>query len=751
MDERATLAYTDLRYVFSGGESLGVELQNRLHETLAADLYNVYGPTEATIDCTYWHCSRGAQPRPAPIGRPTGNAQIYLLNQHLDLVPIGVAGEIFIGGSGLARGYASDPCLTAEKFVPCPFGQTPGARMYRSGDLSRQNADGVLDFIGRADEQVKIRGFRVELGEIERALLLHQGSNEAAVTLTRGPSGEPRITAYLSFGRDSEVPSSAALTEFLSQRLPVYMLPELYITLESLPRTRNGKIDRRALPLPEDIEADPARLFIGPRTPLEAEVAKIVATVLGLERVSVEADLFTLGCNSLLMSRITSRLSSAYQINMPVPQFFKDPTVVGLARLIDGYQRTGQQGVAPAWTLEQLEAEAAIDSAITAEGLPVADYCSPRHIFLTGVTGYLGAFLLEQLLCETSADIYCLVRASEEADGHRRIQQTLESYQIWQDSYRERIFPVIGDLAKPRLGLSEAEFTALAETADVIYHSGALVNFVYPYSALKAPNVQGTHEVIRLSCREKLKAIHYVSTVDVLLGTHTHRPFFENDQVLNDPAEIPDGYARSKWVAEKMLATARSRGVPVCVYRPGLIMGHTQTGATQTNDYLLVMLRGYIDLGILPEPDIMIDFVTVDYVAKVISQLSRKPDSIGKYFHIWNPRPVHMSEAYKWIRSFGYELEIVPLPVLRKSVLAVDSSNALYPFVAGFRDRTEAPAPALSHDPRVVKNIDIYSECKNTFAGIADNGTDCPTLTEEMAHHCFAYLAGIGFLPQPVQ
>lgn len=751
VEESEMLSRTALRYVFSGGESLEPELQVRFQETLSANVYNVYGPTEATIDCTYRLCPREKEPRRAPIGTPIANTQIYILNKNLELSPVGVAGEIFIGGTGLARGYVGHPGLTSEKFLPNPFSRVPGARMYRTGDVGRQEPDGAIQFVGRTDEQVKIRGFRIELSEIERALMLHEGVSEAAVAVTQTSTGEPRITAYVSFNQGQDSASSDELTALLKERLPVYMIPDLFITLSALPRTSTGKVNRRALPLPDEMQTAPSLSYVPPRTPLEAEISIIVGTVLGLERISIEADLFGLGCNSLLMARIASRLSSTYEMGMPVTQIFKAPTVVGLAGFIDKYQQTGQRAAAPAWTLEQLEAEAVVDPSITVDGLPVADYCSPSNIFLTGVTGYLGAFLLERFLLESTADVYCLVRASSITDGHQRIQKIMEQYQIWNDVYRDRIHAVVGDLSKPLLGLSESEFTELAETADVIYHCGALVNFVYPYSALKPANVQGTHEVIRLACSEKLKAIHYTSTVDVLLATHIKRPFLENEEPILNPTEIPDGYARSKWVGEKMVAIARSRGVPVSVYRPGLVMGHTQTGATQTNDYLLVGLKGYIDLGVLPEPSIMIDFVTVDYVAKVMAHLSRQPDSIGKYFHIWNPQPVHIGKSYEWIQSFGYNLEVVPRNVLRQRASKVDASNAMYPFLAGFKanDEDSGPGPSPSHDPSVVETIDIYSECKNTFQGLERSSIECPPLNEQMAHLCFSYLTTIGFLPHP--
>jgi myxalamid-type nonribosomal peptide synthetase MxaA len=748
-DEPAFQSCDSLRYIFSGGELLDALLQQQLQRLPRAELYNVYGPTEATIDCTYWHCPRVPEPASAPIGSPISNTAIYIVNRHLRLNPIGAPGEICIRSVGLARGYVGAPALTAEKFVPDPFSGIPGSRMYRTGDMGRLSSDGTLEFIGRVDDQVKVRGFRIELSEIERNLARHEGVREAAVIVKRNSAADARLIAYFAPAASVDAPGQSELAEFLGERLPHYMVPDLFVALESLPRTPTGKVDKNSLPAVEEGDERGGREYRPPRDQLETEISQIIGNVLGLERLSIDDDIFDLGSNSLLIARIASRLSSAYQIDLPVQQIFKDPTVASIAALVDIYRREGNLGAMTSWTIEQVEAEAELSPEITAEGLPPFEYCTPKSVFLTGATGYLGAFILERLLRTGPAECFCLVRASSPEQGLERIREAMKGYRIWDDSFAARIHPVVGDIAKPEMGVGSEEFARLASEVDTIYHCGALVNFIYPYSALRGPNVLGTHEVLRLATRGKLKPVHYTSTVDVLLGTHMKRPFYETDEVLYHPNEIPDGYARSKLVAEKMLANARLRGVPVCVYRPGLIMGHTATGATQTNDYLLVGLKGYIDLGMLAEPSIMIDFVTVDFVAAAIVHLSMQPESIGRYFHIWNPWPVHMSRAYEWVNSFGYHLKVVPGNILRDKVLKeVDVSNVLYPFLPLFRAMRDNP-PISSHDPRIMEKINLMEECRNMLEGLKGSGIECPQLDERLAHLCLSYLVSIGFLPEP--
>jgi acyl-coenzyme A synthetase/AMP-(fatty) acid ligase len=211
-------------------------------------LHNLYGPTEAAVDVTYWACERGGARRAVPIGRPIANTQIYLLDRELEVVPVGVAGELYIGGEGLARGYLGDPGLTAEKFIPDPFSLTPAARLYGTGDLARYRSGGEIEYLGRRDHQVKVRGFRIELGEIEAALEQYPGVREVVVVVREAAGEDKRLLAYVVAGEGAR-PGGDELRAFLKARLPEYLVPAVYVFLDRLPLTPNGKVDRRALPL----------------------------------------------------------------------------------------------------------------------------------------------------------------------------------------------------------------------------------------------------------------------------------------------------------------------------------------------------------------------------------------------------------------------------------------------------------------------------------------------------------------------
>jgi acyl carrier protein len=309
-------------------------------------LDNLYGPTEAAVDVSWWRCERDAEV--VPIGRPIANLELYVLDDFAQPVPLGVAGELHIGGVGLARGYEGRAGLTAEKFTPHPFTPEPGSRLYRTGDLARYMPDGRIEYLGRMDHQVKLRGFRIELGEIEAALEAHEGVREAAVVVHAPDAARgPQLVAYFVAQSDAPTPASE-LREHLLRALPDYMVPSHFIALERLPLTPNGKLARQDLPLPEGAAArESSREYVEPRTETEKALAEIWAEVLGVERVGVNDNFFDLGGHSLLATQVISRLRNALQVALPLRTLFVANTVAALAEAAE-QQRLAQSSAAPA-------------------------------------------------------------------------------------------------------------------------------------------------------------------------------------------------------------------------------------------------------------------------------------------------------------------------------------------------------------------------------------------------------------------
>jgi len=319
--------------ILCGGEALPPALAERLLDA-GEGLWNLYGPTETTI----WSAvSRIDAPAPITLGRPIANTELHVLDRALRPLPPGVVGELSIGGEGLSRGYLGAPAQSAERFVPDPFAPRPGARLYTTGDLARRLADGRLDFLGRADHQVKIRGFRIELGEIENVLAAHPGVRAAAAAV-RAVAEDRRLVAYLVAAEPGAPPSDDELRSWLGERLPAYMVPAAFVVLEALPRTPNGKLDRRALPELETPSRGASAAFAAPRTPLEKRLAALWCELFGLDRVGVREGFFRLGGHSLLATRLLARLRAEFGFELPLAELYPDLTIAELGARLEAVE-----------------------------------------------------------------------------------------------------------------------------------------------------------------------------------------------------------------------------------------------------------------------------------------------------------------------------------------------------------------------------------------------------------------------------
>jgi hypothetical protein len=316
----------------SGGEALSRELAAALLARVA-ELWNGYGPTETTIYSTFFKVEEAAGV--VPIGRPLPNTRLYVLDRFMNPVPVGIYGELHVGGRGLAHGYLKRPGLTAEKFIPDPFSARPGARLYKTGDLVRYREDGALEFAGRLDQQVKVRGFRIELGEIESELNRLEYLRATVVVAREDAPGDKRLVAYVVAAGGESAPSTTTLRSHLKERLPEYMIPSTFVFLEELPLTETGKVDRRRLPAPDGSRPELESGFVAPRTPVEERLTNIFAQVLGLSPVGVRDDFFELGGDSLLATQLASRVRASFNVELLVRDIFWRSNPAELSLLIE--------------------------------------------------------------------------------------------------------------------------------------------------------------------------------------------------------------------------------------------------------------------------------------------------------------------------------------------------------------------------------------------------------------------------------
>ncbi|HEX2205515.1 MAG TPA: amino acid adenylation domain-containing protein [Longimicrobium sp.] len=395
--------FQNVRRLLSGGDVLAAPQVRRVMElNPGLVMVNGYGPTEVTTFTTC-HVMRSPDEAgdPVSIGRPIANTRCYVLDPALEPVAPGAAGELYAGGDGVARGYQGRPGLTAERFVPDPFSPVPGARLYRTGDQARWRPDGTLEFMGRIDQQVKVRGFRIELGEIESALASHEGVREAVVVAREdAPGADKRLVAYV-VPTESGAPSDDLLRDHLRARLPEYMVPAAFVALDALPVTPNGKVDRRALPAPAASAETGRAGYVAPRTATEGVLAAIWAEVLGIERVGVHDDVFTLGGHSLASIRVASRIRDAFSVELPLPAVFENATVEALARAVEAGRAAGR-ALPP---IARVPRDRRIPPALSQESVCFLQELSPgsrSYHFQAGLTfrGRLRVDVLERALTE---------------------------------------------------------------------------------------------------------------------------------------------------------------------------------------------------------------------------------------------------------------------------------------------------------------------------------------------------------------
>jgi len=1185
-----------LRAVIVAGETCLAEVAGQHYAQLPdTSLYNEYGPTEGTVWCTAYRIPPKLADDSIPIGRPIPGVQIYLLDAYLNQVPVGVPGEVYIGGEGITMGYLNQSAWTAERFLPNPFDHASGARLYRTGDLARYRADGNIVFLGRADHQIKIRGFRVELSAIETRLLKYPAIEAAVVNPHETPSGSKHLIAYLVSKQGQRRADIDDLRAFLQNQLPGYMIPSAFIFMDRLPLTANGKLDRKALPQKALLEQAESPYF-APRTPVEETLCAIWGQVLGLEKVGIQDNFFRIGGDSILSMQMVNRAkqvgllinprqilerqtiedlakvighsldvqadqgtitgevpltpiqqwffaqaypnsnhwnqavllkmgqsvkpalltgvlrrlinlhdvlrshfypcyngwkqvlpedaesafeivsvdlsalaedarpaalaeytsrwqgsldlgqglllrvvwfdygrgansrllvivhhlvmdgvswrilledmntlyqqaldaremlpprkSSAFKLwaerlaayaqteipernvtywldtdwsqvtslpvdiargvnseatsktltvsldpmktsillhNVPLtcgarinevllaavatvlaewtqsdsvflemeshgrehlfddldisrtvgwftavfpvllefstgrtfpeivqsvqrqlaamPNYGLDYGVVrylsrnpGLAKRLEdipepqvGFNYMGRidQGVEinprfslvqepvgslkdPAaqrthklnidasviadelhidWsysnacylpeTVEQLAdrllgllddfaaacsvlalpdnpstsvyagqsptavldltAEASLDAAIVPSFYPRLSSSGSRNILLTGVTGFVGAFLLDELLTQTQGSIYCLVRSDSAQDAAARIEATLNSYAIYNPLVKHRVVPLSGDLAKPLFGLTETRFRALGKEIDVIYHNGSSTNLLLPYQALKPANVSGIQEILRLACTGTVKPVHYVSTLSIFDdGSTPMPPGFSEDDLPGLKTHLTMGYSQSKLVAEHLIRIARERGLPVTVYRLGAVTGHSCTGAWNTGDFHCQFLKVCLDLGIFPSNKVSLALTPVDFVSRAIVTLSTFDSSPGLTYHVCNPQPTPVAELMAWLDRYGYRIEKASPPEWLSAFSAFvlqSPAHPLHTMVGMVESFVEH-----QHDNSIPYQFD------RTVEALKQTGIALPTIDESMFGKSLDYLNDAGFL-----
>ncbi|BGP51278.1 large subunit of alpha-aminoadipate reductase [Rhodotorula kratochvilovae] len=717
-------------------------------------------------------------------------------------------------GAGVAR----EDAIAAGDAPWKPWWKGVRDRMYRTGDLGRYNPDGTVECTGRADDQIKIRGFRIELGEIDTHLSRHPAVRENVTLVRRDKYEEKVLVAYfvplvgskelegLVSGDEEDGDDAAegsaggkvshneiakglrryrklikSIREYLKTKLPSYSVPSVIVPLARMPLNPNGKVDKPALPFPDTVAAAAASLPAGPsaaaggaQSPSEQTIHDIWQRLLPSppSEISLDESFFDLGGHSILATRLIFELRKSLAPGAPLGLVFDFPTIRALAKELDtlrdadlgfasGEKRPAAQGGMGAAADDEYadDAEELVKSLRASYDKPQSS-AGEKVVFLTGATGFLGAFILRDLLDRARrggqvAKVICHVRAGTAEKALARLRESGEGRGAWDEKWvsEGRLEVVVGDLEGEKLGLSDEDWTRVAQESDVIVHNGAIVHWVYPYKQLRAANVLATLAVIELAATSRPKALSFVSTTAAIEKAHYVRladsikqagglGVPESDPLDAGKSGLKGGYGQSKWVSERLVLEAGRRGLAGAIVRPAYIVGDSHSAVTNTDDFLWRLVKGCIQLGHIPDIHNTINMVPVDHVARITACAALQDPTRALKVHHVTARPAPRFNSFlAALKLYGYGVETTEyLPwrtLLEQHVLRVQD-NALFPLLHFVLDDLPTSTKAAELDDS--NTVELLRGAQQPEAVTVDD--------DQMGRY-LAWLIAAGFLEQP--
>ncbi|MHC8348089.1 amino acid adenylation domain-containing protein [Pseudomonas sp. RT4P38] len=708
-----------LDHVMTGGDVCEPYVIEQL--TRQGNLYNLYGPTEATVLITARQLRHGDNNR--TLGAPIANSQVLILDEDFQPVAEQTIGELYIVGPGVCLGYLNNSQQTAERYLNLSLPNGRSLRAYRTGDMVKWTRDGI-ELCGRRDNQVKIRGFRVEPEEIERCLRDSQLYRQVAVVI----DSQRRILAFLAQPQEDQ-PGTArdALKAHSMQFLPDYMQPTAWTELPSMPFASNGKVDRKALlAMPVNVSENTLRRL--PASADEALLLEIWAELLELPAsdISTDESFFNLGGHSILLSRMLLRLREEFGRSISINRFIELPTIAKLATLVRG-----------SGTEEVLSEKALADAfrELDIQPLPVNRMGDVHKVIVTGANSFVGVHIVEALLAWGASEVACLVRDGGGQSAAERFAHALRENRLEHlDLSRVRVYAA--DITRPSLGLEADVYERLDRQFGALVHNAANVNHVLDYESLARDNVEPIFECLRLCEGRSKKLFNFVSTLSASSTIAADGRVLELPAAQTPPIYIKNGYNLSKWVGERILERARERGVRVNLYRPGNISFNSLTGVCQPHkNRLMLMLKGSIQLGQVPEFALNFDLMPVDFLARFIAFHASRYQPEKAVFNLHNPEPLSWDNYVASFREAGREFSMVSVADWQQQLGRVDSDNALFG-VLGFY---------LNGFEEDIGDISMIGHA-NAQAGVRQMGAHYPEKSPALLRRGCDYLKEINFI-----
>ena len=751
----ASAQIPSLRNAFFVGDVLTKRDCTRLqHLAPNVDIVNMYGTTETQRSVSYVVVKNDAsmqeQKAILPAGRGMKDVQLLILNSKMKMAGIGEAGEIYVRSHCMAAGYLGLEEATAEKFLPNPFVKdSPTDRFYKTGDVGRYLPNGIVECMGRADDQIKLRGFRIELREIDTFLVQHPLVREAVTLCKRDQNEEHLLVSYFVPQDATQEVSIDVLKAHLKEKLPSYAIPSVFVKLAKFPLTPNGKIDKQKLPFKtaQAAEAKTEELINKNLTNMESIVKNTFKATLPQTSQTLDesSNFFDFGGHSISATRVIFNLRKTLQLQeIPLDLIYANPTIKSLAAAIESNYLFEVSSASSKAVKEKeaidLSKEISLDDKIVFDSS--AEFPQAiKGVFLTGSTGFLGAFLLRDLLdFYAGTKVYCLVRCADEKAGKDRVLKNLEDHQILKSDHVDRIVALKGSLEKKNFGLSDQRYKEMAEQTQMVIHNGAVVHWVHNYEKLKGANVTGTVEALKLA-QHGNKPFYFISSTAVFETLHYQNMALvpESDPLDNAGNMLTTGYAQTKYVSEKLIFEAQKRGAKASIIRPGYITGDSKSGVTNSDDFLWRLISGCIELKKCPKMRNKLNTCPVDFVSSLIVKITASPKFLGKSYHTINPNIFRFDDFFDQLVQYGWDVEGVSYVNWRRDLqdLTLNSqNNALFPLLHFVLDDlpTKSRAPVLDdqNSKEVCEEFDMR----------------CPAMTKTMGLY-LSYLVSVNFIPKP--
>ncbi len=676
---------TSLRYVIFGGEALNFA-QLKLwfnYYTNMPQLINMYGITETTVHVTYQPINAQTISNISLIGKAIPDQKVYILDKLLKPLPIGAIGELYIGGAGLARGYINKEELTQERFISNPFqtieekNQAKNARLYKTGDLCRFLPDGNIQYIARNDNQIKIRGYRIELPEIEHKLNECTGIKQSVV-LYRNISENSDNTYLVAYYVATEKLDDAEIIKQLAKSLPQYMIPNIFIQIELIPLTINGKLDKSSLPLP-NLTTDKNN-FTAPKNELEQIICKIFSDILSISmtQIDVNSDFFQLGGNSLLAISLVANLQQ-HNLKISVDEIFNLRTPLKISTNIKydkNYLNKQFYNIKMMYHKINNPAEKDIIAMSkkkehylqSIKKLHVQKSIKPMvNVLLTGSTGYLGCNILYQLLFTTCYNIVLLIRSSSNDNAYQRLKDKFNFYFNKNiDIYKDRIQVYASDITKDDLGLSKNNYIGLTQIIDSIIHSAALVQHYGHYDTFYQVNVKATKNLLEFVKLTKTKEFHYISTTSIFIDGYipecSYYSYTEDDNKDKLMRGCSNIYCQTKYEGEQIVIESRKHNVTSNIYRVGNLSINSQTYKNQENiedNAFFIRMKAILYLGIIPHELTQVEISPVDCTASAIVKLFQQKSYTNNIYHVFNPHKVDLFELFMQYNNINIRITLL--------------------------------------------------------------------------------------------